>query len=101
MPSPISSMTVSAKGTFQTQKPFHSLKYQVLQIVGLESVLKEIARTNLVEQIGTNISISKEKSIPFVDSIQKCSAPEALHSKGDFQLGEECISSNDTRKGFF
>ena len=101
MPSPISSMTVSTKGTFQTQKPFHSLKDQVLQIVGLESVLKEIARTNLVEKTGTNISISREKNIPSVDSIQKCSAPEASHSEGGFQLGEECINSNDTRKGYF
>ena len=98
---PIASMIVSAKGTFQSQKPSHSLKDQVLQIAVLDSVLQEIARTNLVDQTGTNISISREKNIPSVESIQKCSSPEALHSKGGLQLGEECISSNDTLKGYF
>lgn len=100
MPSPIASMTVSAEGTFQTQKPFRSLKDQVLQIAGLDSVLQEFAGTNLLEQTGTNISIRLEKSNPSVDSIQKCSAPEASHSEGDCQLGEECISSYDTRRGY-
>ena len=85
MPSPISSMIVSAKGTFQTQNPFHSLKYQVLQIVGLDTLLQEIARSNLVEKTGTNIYISREKNIPFVDSIKKCSAPEKLYSEEDSQ----------------
>lgn len=99
MPSSIASMTISAEGAFQTQKPFHSLKDQVLQIAGLDSVLQEIARTNLLEQTGTKVSISREKSIPSVDPIQKCSAPEASHSEGDYQLGEECISSYGIRKG--
>ena len=42
MPSHISSMTVSAEGTFRTQKPFHSLKDQVMQITVFDSVLQEI-----------------------------------------------------------
>jgi len=99
MPSHIASMTVSTGGTFQTPKPFHSLKDQVPQIAGLDSVLQENARTSLLEQTRTKISISREKNFPSVDPIQKCSATEASQSEGDCRLGEECISSHGIRKG--
>lgn len=99
MPSHIASMSVSTGGTFQTKKPFDSLKDQALQIAGLDGVLQEIARTNLLEQTKTEISIGKEKSIPCVDPSQKCSAEEALPSEGDCRLDEECISSYGIRKG--
>lgn len=99
MPSHIASMSVSTGGTFQTQKPFDSLKDQALPIAGFDGVLQEIARTNLLEQTRTEISIGKEKNIPSVDPSKKCSAEEALPSEGDCPLDEECISSYGIRKG--